>query len=316
MPVLLGLEVAALSAVAYKLPAVRATARESASYLYETLVGSEPAVSPVEADDRQPASSSPSSPPRKKQPPPPAATVMLPTLYANPEAALSSPLRLKGVLTQIANAVPRRFGGDVGGQWHLLFSTATDGTSLAHMIRTCAGDAALLLVVRDPSGRVYGAFCPVLREPSTGGGGGLGIAAAVESGGEILGTNAAAVGGNTDSSSGSSTSSSKFHGTGETFLFALADLALPPPPEHQISSPSPGATRRGVSRTVAYTFGWSRSDESNEVTEGGFERAPVLSCSCLTDRLLSLIPLLSHSISCARITTASISAPAASQVWA
>ena len=207
MPVLLGLEVAALSAVAYKLPAVRATARESASYLYETLVGSEPAVSPVEADDRQPASSSPSSPPRKKQPPPPAATVMLPTLYANPEAALSSPLRLKGVLTQIANAVPRRFGGDVGGQWHLLFSTATDGTSLAHMIRTCAGDAALLLVVRDPSGRVYGAFCPVLREPSTGGGGGLGIAAAVESGGEILGTNAAAVGGNTDSSSGSSTSS-------------------------------------------------------------------------------------------------------------
>ena len=25
-----------------------------------------------------------------------------------------------------------------------------------------------------------------------------------------------------------------------------------------------------------------------KVTEGGFERAPVLSCSCLTDRLLSL----------------------------
>ena len=74
----------------------------------------------------------------------------------------------------------------------------------------------------------------------------------------------------------------------EHMLFALADLALPPPPEHQISSPSPGATRRGVSRTVAYTFGWSRSDESNEVTERGFERAPVLSCSCLTDWLLSL----------------------------
>ena len=33
-----------------------------------------------------------------------------------------------------------------------------------------------------------------------------------------------------------------------------------------------------------------------QVTERGFERAPVLSCSCLTDWLLSLTPLLSSTL--------------------
>ena len=93
--------------------------------------------------------------------PPP---VLLPQLRANPEAAARSPLRLHAVLEQLANAVPRRFGGDVGGCWHLLFSTATDGRSLAHMLRTVAGDAALLLIVRCADHRVFGACHPLRYE--------------------------------------------------------------------------------------------------------------------------------------------------------
>ena len=36
------------------------------------------------------------------------------------------------MLEQLASAVPRRFG-DVGGAWHMLFSTALQGRSLAHL---------------------------------------------------------------------------------------------------------------------------------------------------------------------------------------
>ena len=43
MPILLGLEVVALSAVASRLPAVRATAREAGNLLYDTLVGDDEA---------------------------------------------------------------------------------------------------------------------------------------------------------------------------------------------------------------------------------------------------------------------------------
>ena len=58
MPVLLGMEVVALSAVAYKLPAVRATARELASSVYDTVVGTDDTRIAVAPSDGKPASTS------------------------------------------------------------------------------------------------------------------------------------------------------------------------------------------------------------------------------------------------------------------
>ena len=73
--------------------------------------------------------------------------------------------RSRAVLEQLSASVPRRYSGDVGGVWHLLFSTTTDGTSLAHMLRTARSGEAFLLVVRTTDRRTFGAFCNELREP-------------------------------------------------------------------------------------------------------------------------------------------------------
>ena len=272
MPVLLGLEVVALSAVAARLPAVRATARETASYAYDTVFGSSDATTQVapSAEDRVIRS--------QLQPAP--NPVLLPELKADPEAAACSPLRIKEVLEQLANAVPRRYGGDVGGVWHLLFSTATDGTSLSHMLRIASGDAAYLIVVRDVEGKVFGAFCPELRETAHGhpsSGGHLGIAAVgaalqhgsdgvLSCGGCHAASSSAAAGGSSagssrDGATAATSGGSAFYGSGETFLYALADLSLPQLPERQLSSPSPSGASR--SRTVTYTYRWAR-DDGNE----------------------------------------------------
>ena len=79
-------------------------------------------------------------------------SLRLPRLLAVPAVADEGPeavvLGGSAMLEQVANAIPRRFG-DIGGDWHLLFSTAQQGTSLAHMLR-CARDAGpCLLVLRD-----------------------------------------------------------------------------------------------------------------------------------------------------------------------
>ena len=272
MPVLLGLEVVALSAVAARLPAVRATARDAVSYAYDSILGSSDSATQVEPSREDRVIKIKLQPALKP--------VLLPELKANPEAVQCSPLRLKEVLEQITNAVPRNYSGDVGGVWHLLFSTSTDGTSLAHMLRTVAGDAALLVVVRDEGGKIFGAFCPELRESphAQASGGHIGIAAVgaalshgsdgvLTCGGSHAASSSAASGGGGPRDSGftasaPSSSSSSFYGTGETFLFALADLELPPPPERQLSSPSPSHATR--TRTVTYTYRWARDQESNE----------------------------------------------------
>ena len=181
MPVLLGLEVVALSAVAVRLPAVRATAREAGNLLYDTLIRTNdaPQAQVGVASEESSATDSRKKVHHSKEQPPVAAP-LLPELRADPEAAQRSPLRLREVLTQLAAAVPRRYGGEVGGVWSLLFSSSTDGVSLAHMLRTAHGELAFLLVVRDEANRVFGAFSPVLRDLSAahgGGGGHLGIAA-------------------------------------------------------------------------------------------------------------------------------------------
>jgi hypothetical protein len=145
--------------------------------------------------------------------------IMLPELRADTDAADRSVLRHRDVLMTLSNAVPRRLSGEVGAVWHLLFSTAMDGTSLAHMLRTVASDASLLLVIRSAE-RVWGAFIPELRDHSD------------EHG--------------------------AFYGNGESFLWALAELCLPPPPEKQLSSPSPSGGARSSTKSVfAYTYKWS-----------------------------------------------------------
>lgn len=76
-----------------------------------------------------------------------------------------SPLRWAENLQCIARALPARFG-DTGGAWHLLFSTARDGTSLAHCLRTSANAGAVLVLVTTRDGRCFGGFLAGgLREP-------------------------------------------------------------------------------------------------------------------------------------------------------
>ena len=103
-----------------------------------------------------------------------------------------------GLLEQLSNAVPRRFG-DTGGQWFLLHASQRDGTSLARLLRAASGAGPCVLLLRDTQGRVFGAFCSELREA-------------------------------TARASSESAPSHSVYGTGETFLFALGRLALPPPP--------------------------------------------------------------------------------------
>ena len=282
MPVLLGLETAAVAAVAYKwTPRARETGTRLYNYLTSTGRSSQQiVVRPVDA-------------PRKEDARMPA---ILPELRAVSGAADRSPLRDKEILELIERAVPRTLSGAVGGVWHLLFTTDVDGTSLAHMLRTVSSDASLLLVVRS-GGRVFGVFCPELRDPqhwshaasasgtssgssssscgscgscgSSGTLGGIGM-----NGG--LGATLAAHAGLSSSCAGGTTStgglsSHGFYGSGEGFLFALSELCLPPPPEDQLSSPSPGGGRAEAGPSVVlYTYRWSsgrnthfvRSDET------------------------------------------------------
>ena len=117
------------------------------------------------------------------------------------------------LLEQVSNAVPRRYG-DVGGAWYMVFSTALQGRSLAHMLRCSAPAGPCLILIKDSEGRIFGAYCSELREaPSQG--------------------------------------QAHFFGTGETFLLAVGELRLPPMPASAPSnSPKPrrpSALQRGSS---------------------------------------------------------------------
>lgn len=257
MVLLLGLEIVALGAVASRLPAVRATAREA----YRRVAGKGGvAPGPREGEQTQatPASASetgdvvlpasvvsPARVPRATA----VAAVALPELWGIPDAAADSLLRHAVILEQLSAAVPRRHGGEAAGAWHLLWATCTHGTSLHHLLRSVASEAALLLVLRDSEGRCFGAFVPTLREPPADG------------------------------------TASAFYGTGEGFLFALATLTLPPLPELQLSSPTPG--RRGHDEHIcAYTYHWAkgrnehfvRSDHDRLVLGSGGRSGVGLTC--------------------------------------
>ena len=127
--------------------------------------------------------------------------------------------------------MPRRYG-DTGGAWHLLFSTALDGTSLLHLLRRAAGAGPCLLLLRDDARRVFGAYVSELREPPKATGGAAGPEGHL------------------------------FYGSGETFLLALGEMKLPPVPERVVTPPSaaPTSPKRaaGGTRCVAFSFGWRR----------------------------------------------------------
>ena len=65
------------------------------------------------------------------------------------------------------------------------------------------------------------------------------------------------------------------------------EYSEPPPPQPIVEEPPPAEPEAHKPLPPPIVV------QSSQVTERGFERAPVLSCSCLTDRLLSLTPLLS-----------------------
>ena len=163
--------------------------------------------------------------------------------------------------------MPRRYGGECGGQWHLLYTTCVDGTSLAHMLRTVASDAALLVIVRS-RGRVFGAFVPELRDPHQPHGDKADSAQSSKDGLALGGLGGLAAHSSAGGGGGSSSSSpaggnghygaSAFYGSGESLLFALAELSLPPPPERQMSSPSPsGGKGAAGAKIFAYTYRWT-----------------------------------------------------------
>ena len=66
------------------------------------------------------------------------------------------------------------------------------------------------------------------------------------------------------------------------------EYSEPPPPQPVVEEPPPAEPEAHKPLPPPIVV------QSSQVTERGFERAPVLSCSCLTDWLLSLTPLLSH----------------------
>jgi hypothetical protein len=216
MVVLLGLETAALGIVASRLPAVRATARDTVRWLYGTEPGAPRDTSATSATTRSSAVRSPAAPLRP---------TILPQLFGHREAATNSVLRHPAILDSVNASVPRRYNGEVGAHWHLLFTTDYDGTSLAHLLHQCASDAAMLVIVRSVDGRVFGAYINELLEATT--------------------------------------KNDEWHGTGECFLFALAEVPLPPLPERQLSTPSPSG--RAVTRTALLPFRWQRGSNSQFV---------------------------------------------------
>ncbi|KAL3931373.1 MAG: hypothetical protein SGPRY_001152 [Prymnesium sp.] len=162
-----------------------------------------------EADSGEPSTSQANTPQQVKIKQPDAIRpLLLPQLHVDPSLTQSddgsSPLARSlvmaqpGVLEQLAAASPRRYG-DTASAWHLIFFSSLHGTSLAHLLRRCAGLGHCILLVTDGEGRAFGAFCSELRERS----------------------------------------SEAFYGDGETFMFAIERLQLPALPERQLSSPSP-----------------------------------------------------------------------------
>ena len=92
-------------------------------------------------------------------------SLRLPELRGPPGLAVEERV-LRGVplLEQLSNAVPERFG-DVGEAWHLIFSSALHGRSLAHLLHLAAPAGPVLLLLRDRAGHLFGAFLSELREP-------------------------------------------------------------------------------------------------------------------------------------------------------
>jgi hypothetical protein len=92
-------------------------------------------------------------------------SLRLPELRGPPGLAAEERV-LRGVplLEQLSNAVPERFG-DVGEAWHLIFSSALHGRSLAHLLHLAAPAGPVLLLLRDRAGHLFGAFLSELREP-------------------------------------------------------------------------------------------------------------------------------------------------------
>jgi len=103
------------------------------------------------------------------------------------------------VLQQLAVAVPSRFAF---ADWRLLYSTAVHGISLNTFYSLTAECGGCILVIKDDTGNVFGAFCSEWREPCV---------------------------------------PETFYGNGETFLFSVERLeGLPPlpageglPPPHE-----------------------------------------------------------------------------------
>lgn len=259
MVIFMGLEVVAVGAVAAQMPGIGERMRYAAQRIGDAssvILGDHSSVAPAPAPRSAAASSSASTPPPRSRPaaagepspmrvgltePSPMRVglsrrprpTVLPELRGNAEAAASSVLLRPDVLAQVAASLPRRYG-DTGAAWHCLFSTATDGFSLAHLLRTCHGAGAVVVLVHDRTGRVFGAYCSELRAIDDAPAGGSG---------------------------------SGFYGTGEAFLFALAQLALPPLPEKQISSPDPSAP--DASSVVVFAFGWQRGHNDHFVRADG-----------------------------------------------
>ena len=240
MVILMGVEVVAIGAVASRFPTVRNKVYKGVQTVRDYMVGDGTEV----ANASSAGTESPvrvrlhvSPGPRRREPRQPLRPLMLPVLHGppgdeDPDGGGGGALRLEPVLEQLAHSVPRQYG-DVGAAWHLLFSTASDGRSLPYLLHKCAAAGPVLLLVTSDDGRAFGVFCSeALREPS---------AARRPSHGEArppLG-------------------STGYYGGGESFLFAMGSLSLPPPPERQVSSPAVG----GAGRTLAaLTYPWARGD--------------------------------------------------------
>jgi hypothetical protein len=114
-------------------------------------------------------------------------------LYADDTLLL---LSADGVLRQLAVWLPRRHSV---AKWTMLFSTAVDGYSLQTLYRKSTDRGALLVMVRDVTGGLFGAYVAHTLQPPTSGSNALGEAAPT------------------------------FYGHGETFLFEVLPMGHLPP---------------------------------------------------------------------------------------